>query len=226
MKILSYNIHRCNQKKIDTILAMNADIMVLPECATYNQINLPQDYLMKWIGSDNCLWKGLGVIWRNKHKLEIPNWCNSKHNYILPFIINNQFLLLAAWPTIVERVKKSYPQILLEALREYELYLSKYPTLICGDFNCYIGQGGVSKSTGTLEQIIEFLDIHGIYSLYHQNTGEQFGYETKATYYHQFKENQPFFIDYAFTNIQPCKYKLGEWDKDFSDHCPQMIELQ
>ncbi len=204
---------------------MNVDIMVLPECATNNQVILPQDCLMKWAGSDSCLWKGLGVIWRNKHKLEIPSWYNSKYNYILPFIINNQFLLLAAWPTIIERVKKSYSQILLEALKEYELYISKYPTLICGDFNCYIGQSGVNKSTGTLEQIIEFLDIHGIYSLYHQNTGEQFGHETKATYYHQFKENQPFFIDYAFTNIPTVSYELGEWDKEFSDHCQQMIVL-
>ena len=63
----------------------------------------------------------------------------------------------------------------------------------------------------------------GLYSLYHERTGEDFGKESKATYYHQFKANMPFFIDFAFTNIQTFAYELGKWDKDISDHCPQMI---
>ena len=47
--------------------------------------------------------------------------------------------------------KKSYPQILFDALKNYEQYIRKFPTLICGDFNCYVGQSGVSESTGTFE---------------------------------------------------------------------------
>ena len=34
---------------------------------------------------------------------------------------------------------------------------------------------------------------------------------------------EPFFIDYAFTNIQAFAYEIGKWDKTESDHCPQMI---
>ena len=30
MKILSYNINKCNQSKIDRIISLGADIMVLP----------------------------------------------------------------------------------------------------------------------------------------------------------------------------------------------------
>ena len=54
---------------------------------------------------------------------------------------------------------------------------------------------------------------------------EEFGKESKATYYHQFKENMPFFIDYAFTNIQTFAFEIGKWDKSESDHCPLMIVL-
>ena len=46
-----------------------------------------------------------------------------------------------------------------------------------------------------------------------------------AEYYHQFKENLPFFIDYTFSNLPLKSYKLGEWDKSISDHVSQFIEI-
>lgn len=225
MKILSYNINKCTQEKIDKVLAMNADIMVLPECARYDEIKLPQGFSMEWIGDNAVSWKGLGVIWRTQHEVIIAPWYNCEHKYILPLIVDRRFLLFATWPTKVLNGKQSYPQILLDALKEYQQYIQSYPTLMCGDFNCYTGQSGVSKATGTFEQCIEFLESNKLFSLYHERTGEEFGKESKATYYHQFKENKPFFIDFAFANIQIFAYELGKWDKEMSDHCPQMIVL-
>ena len=69
------------------------------------------------------------------------------------------------------------------------------------------------------------MDSLGLHSLYHTLTGEMYGKETKATYFHQFKEDMPFFIDYVFTNMNVLSYELCSWDKELSDHCPQMIEL-
>lgn len=225
MKILSYNISKCTQEKIGYVLAMNADVMVLPECARYDEIILPPNYSMEWVGDDAVSWKGLGVIWNNQHEVVVAPWYDSEHNYILPMIVDRRFLLFAVWPTKVHNGKQSYPQILLDALKYYEPYISSYPTLLCGDFNCYIGQSGASKSTGTFEQCIDFMKSKGLYSLYHERTGEELGKETKATYFHQFKEDKPFFIDYAFTNIKPFAFELGRWNKGISDHCPQMIVL-
>jgi hypothetical protein len=34
------------------------------------------------------------------------------------------------------------------------------------------------------------------------------GQETEATYYHQFKKEQPFFLDYTYANMEIEKYKL------------------
>lgn len=225
MKILSYNINRCTQAKIDKVLSMGADIMVLPECASYDNIILPQKYSMEWIGDNTVPWKGLGVIWDNHHDLVVAPWYNNEHKYIIPLIVDRQFLLFATWPTKTPNGKQSYPQILFDALKEYEQYLKSYPTLICGDFNCYIGQSGCSQSTGTFEQCIDFLKANKLYSLYHERTGEDFSKESRATYYHQFKDNAPFFIDYAFTNIQTFAFEIGRWDKSTSDHCPLMIVL-
>lgn len=38
MKIVSYNIAKCVQAKIDYVLRMNADVYILPECANKSSI--------------------------------------------------------------------------------------------------------------------------------------------------------------------------------------------
>lgn len=52
MKIVSYNIAKCVQTKIDHVLRMNADLYILPECADHKSIVLPKGYTMFWIGDD------------------------------------------------------------------------------------------------------------------------------------------------------------------------------
>lgn len=225
MKILSYNLHRCSQAKIDHVLSRGADIMVLPECACPEQVALPEGYAMTWQGDDATKWKGLGVIWRRTVNCRVADWYDESHKYMIPLIIGNRWLLIAAWPTMLPEEKKSYPQILLEGLKAYTEHIMAMPTMITGDFNCYIGQGGVSQKTGTFEQCIDFLKAHDLYSLYHRRTGEAFGEESRATFHHQFKEHMPFFIDYTFTNIQAFPFEIGKWNKAESDHCPQMIVL-
>ena len=149
MKILSYNIHRCNQEKIDNILPRGADIMVLPECACPDQVSLPDGYEMTWVGIYD--FKGLGVIWKSSVKCEVAPWADAEHKYMIPLIVDDKWLLLAAWPTIVPDIKKTYPQILLECWTAYSDHIKEMPTIITGDFNCYIGQSGVSKQSGTFE---------------------------------------------------------------------------
>lgn len=47
------------------------------------------------------------------------------------------------------------------------------------------------------------------------------------TYYHQYKESAPFFLDYAFTNAEVKDYKLYTWNESgkMSDHVPLMLEI-
>ena len=94
-----------------------------------------------------------------------------------------------------------------------------------GDFNCYIGQGGVSKQTGTFEQCIEYMRELGLHSEYHERAQEAFGKESSYTYHHQFKDDMPFFIDFTFTNIPLFAYMIGSWERNMSDHSPQIIVI-
>lgn len=226
MKIISYNTYKCTQAKIEHILALGADLYILPECFSQEHIYLPEGYYMLWCGDDDLKEKGLGVIWKNHLNVQmIPEYRKIKH--MLPIIVDGAGLpkfILASWPTVWKE-KKTYPQLLLEALKEYSLYLDRYPSMVVGDFNCYIGQSGVRKSTGTFEDCIAYMESHGLRSLYHDQTKENFGEESTPTFYWQFNQEKPYFLDYAFSSLKPVSFKIGEWNREISDHRPLIIEL-
>lgn len=222
MKIVTYNISLSTQEKIETVLAYDADLFILPEMACPSRVTLPEGYRMEWTG--DLPNKGLGVIWKTSLKVEVPSWFNPTLQYFLPLMVDGQ-LIIAAWPTTTEQNKPMrYPQIALSAIQEYTPYIKQYPTLITGDMNCYKGQSGETKQY-SIQAIFDTLADMGLTSAYHQLTGEVLGKETVPTYYHQFKEAQPFFIDYTFSSIPLKSYRLGEWDRNSSDHTPQFIEI-
>ena len=199
--------------------------MVLPECACPEQVTLPDGYAMTCQGDDVTRGKGLGVIWGRTVRCRVADWYDESHKYMIPLIIEDKLLLLAAWPTMLPTEKKSYPQILLDCLKAYSEHIKAMPTMITGYFNCYIGQGRVSKQTGTFEQCIAYMRELGLHSEYHERTHEEFGKESCHTYRHQFKEDKPFFLDYTFTNIPLFAYMIGGWERKVSDHNAQIIVI-
>lgn len=227
MKIVSYNINKCTQAKIDHVFAKDADLYVLPECGDQSHIILPEGYDMLWCGDDDLRDKGLAVIWKKHLSVHIPEEYK-KIKHIMPLCVNGDGFpkfILASWPTIWKE-DKTYPQLFLEALRQYRFYLDRFPALAIGDFNYFVGQKLKRKSTGTFEQCIDIFKAHRMRSLYHEQTGEEFGKETKPTYHHLFKESMPFHIDYAFTNLPVKHFVVGEWEKQISDHCPLVLEFK
>ena len=91
--------------------------------------------------------------------------------------------------------------------------------------NIYKGQFGATKQY-SVEVVFEYLQSLGYTSIYHQKTGEELGNESKPTFYYLFKESAPFFLDYTFANIEVQRYELLAWDKAFSDHVGQMMEIK
>lgn len=222
MRILSYNINRFSQEKLEKVLQHEADVYILPELANRSHVRLPVGYSMEWISDLDFI--GLGVIWKESMKVVIPQWFHPNHEYFLPLVIDG-ILVVAAWPTKAENNKpKSYPQIAMEAICEYAPYFKQYPVIISGDMNCYKGQSGETKQF-SIESIVDLLLSHGLVSVYHIQTGEAIGEESAATYYHQFKANLPFFLDYTFANIPVKDYRLLKWDAELSDHVAQTIEI-
>lgn len=231
MKIISYNISDCKQWKVDQLIAMDADVFVVPEIGCNEHISLPNNYKMEWKGLE---WeyngkgksKGLGIVFK-KDAGSIPSWYNKELTYAIPLEIND-IIILAFWPTKKrdERPQKSYPQIAQEILVYYAPYLKGKNIVIVGDYNCFVGQKDGAKRYGDMIHVDEVLKTMGLRSLYHSITKEQLGKESKSTYYHTFHPNEPFFLDYAYTNIDRASYKLFDWDAKMSDHVGQEIYIE
>ena len=229
MKIVSYNINDSYPWKIERLLKMDADVLVVPEITCPEDAHLPDEYEMEWNGISYFWqfrrWKGLGVLWK-KGTGYTPEWYNPNHFYAIPLIIGD-ILILAIWPTKRKKVTddKLYPQIAQEILSEYAPYFKDYRTIVIGDFNCYVDQVDSSEQYGDILRVNEILTSHGLHSVYHEQTGEAFGKETTPTYYHRFNADLPFFLDYAYTNIPVKSFRLFPWDKDMSDHVGMELEV-
>ena len=223
MKILSYNINKFTQVKLNKVLRFDADVFILPEVTCPSMVQLSEGFEMVW--TRDIDFKGLGIVWKSELKAEVPGWFNPENRYFIPLQFN-KILILASWPTMMEQnAPKRYPQILIEALQEYEPYLKNHPAIISGDMNIYKGQSGATKQY-SVEAVFNYLQGIGYTSVYHQQTKEELGKESKPTFYYHFKESAPFFLDYTFTNIEVQCYDLLAWDKTISDHVGQMMEIK
>lgn len=231
MKIVSYNISNSKQWKIDKLLEMGADVLVVPEITCPEQTVLPEGYGIFWEGitwqyRGIDKWKGLGIIWKNNQGY-VPDWYNPALSYGIPLVMGD-VIILAFWPTKRKEKNdgKSYPQIAQEIIEEYLPHFKEKKVLIIGDFNCYVNQNDSSKEYGDILRINEILNQHGLFSAYHLQTGEAFGKESIPTYYHMYKENWPFFLDYTYTNMDINSFRLLTWEPKMSDHVGQEIILR
>lgn len=218
MKIVSYNINACTQEKVDFLLSLGADVYVVPEIA--KNVKIPDGYFMKWTGKYES--KGLGIIYTNA---DVPKCYDETLPYAIPLKYENLFIL-AFWPTKIYKTE-SYTQIAKQILYHYYAELKAHDSIITGDFNLYYKNDKPNKDADILE-IDKLLQSFGMKSVYHELRGETFGSETKKTYFHQFKEDNPFFLDYTYytqKKLQIKKYELLPWDKEFSDHIGQVIEI-
>ena len=225
MKIISYNIHNYSQEKIDSLLELRADVYILSEIHSSAEVIMPEEYTLFRFANPEESTKGLGVICKKEYDFIVPEWFSEEYKYILP-LCSGDLLLIAMWPTKTKANKNmGYPQIALEAIKYYSPYFNGKRVILSGDFNCFVGQSDESPKRGTLLQIVDFLSKHNIYSLYHKQTNEDFGKESRTTFHWQFREEQNFFLDYTFTNIEDVKYQLEEWNSKFSDHHAQTLEI-
>lgn len=230
MKIISYNIADSKQWKIDRLLNLNAEVFVVPEITCIEQAVIPDELQMAWNGitwqfAGKQKWKGLGMIWRKGHG-HIAPWYNPELYYAIPLFVDD-VLVLGFWPTkrrgLTDKMK--YPQIAQEIIKEYAPYLSQQTTVVIGDFNCFVDQNDWTKEYGDIRQVNEMLEQCGLHSVYHKHTGEPLGQETQPTYYHMFKQDHPFMLDYAYTNAEVKSFRVIDADLKMSDHVGLELEI-
>lgn len=164
MKIVSYNINTCTQKKIELLFRNDADVYVVPEIAREDKIKLPDGYEMKWIGDGSFPLKGLGVIWK-KGRGEVPKWYDKTLHYAIPVFVDD-ILILGIWPTKLDK-RESYTQIAKDILDHYSKQIKENKTIVTGDFNLYLKEEKKNKDAD-LQPINELLKSLGLTSVYHE----------------------------------------------------------
>ncbi len=227
MKIVSFNTSNCTQEKLDKVFSQNADLYVIPECSCSRDIKIPEGYEMFWDGieykyNNASLSKGIGMIAR-KDIAKSLDWYDSDLKYAIPLMVGD-LLDVGFWPTKQKDKKESYVEIAKRIIDKYEPYIRSNRTIIIGDFNLYHSERK-KNSDAELFSINKHLNSLGLFSQHHKRSGEDFGKETIATYYHNFNEEKKFFLDYAYANFEVESYKIADWDKKMSDHCMQLLEV-
>ena len=235
MKVVAWNADRAFRKKIDKILPLKADILIISECEK------PEKWgqIIDEKGIDEFLWegdkpnKGIGIItFDAKYQIETHQAYDKSFRYIVPYKVSVgklEFILFAVWSQKGEKRYDSYIGQIYLALEKYASLL-KEPCIIVGDWNRNKLFDHV-KRVKTHSEVVEFLEGFGIKSAYHHFYDEEHGEELKATHYFRKEKARPFHIDFLFASKllldQLKSFHIGSREDwiEFSDHMPIIAEF-
>jgi endonuclease/exonuclease/phosphatase family metal-dependent hydrolase len=212
-------------KKLALLQSLNADIAVLQECP-----RPPAE-------SDHCVWfgdnprQGIAIIAKPPYSLTRLPTRRAVPKFIVPVAVTGprSFSMLAVWSKA--RQKHNYVEAVVKAVRIYRELLAAGPAVVLGDFNSNTIWDKSHLADRNHSALVKMLGSMNLVSAYHAHFNEAHGAETRPTYYFQWKERQPFHLDYCFvpagwirpgTRVQVARYE--EW-KQHSDHRPLIVEL-
>ncbi|NMH73549.1 endonuclease/exonuclease/phosphatase family protein [Bacillus sp. RO2] len=234
MKILTWNCTMCFRDKIDHVLPMKADILIIPECESREKWKEKDSEKgisqFMWFGDNPN--KGLGVLsMSDSFQINLHPSYNHAFRYIVPLEVSGQenFILLAVWAQLANTKYESYIGQIFHAINYYEELLKK-PCFIVGDWNSNKVFDHI-KRVGNHTAVVDILQAADIESGYHYFFNEEHGMETKPTHYYWRKQERPFHLDFIFTSrnyLDRLKhFEVGsfeEWIK-LSDHMPVLVEF-
>jgi hypothetical protein len=224
MRIISWNCYRGEcRSRASQLDSLNADLIILQECGRPVSI----DTQTLWFGDRSI--QGVGIVARREWTIEPGPIEPAANDSVYPVKVfgPTPFNLLAVW----SQRRPTYVRAILDGLDRYRAFLTAAPSLIVGDFNSHTRWDG-SDPTANHSVLVERLTRDfGLVSAYHSVPGRSDEDGEAATFYWQWKEGQPFHIDYCFLpeqwvgrlqSVQVGGY--GEWAKE-SDHRPVVVEL-
>jgi endonuclease/exonuclease/phosphatase family metal-dependent hydrolase len=136
------------------------------------------------------------------------------------------FNVLAVW------AHPPYVEDLLSALDTYGALLKSGPAVVVGDFNSaavFDRKKHPARSHRAL--VARLRDEFGLVSAYHAHHQLGHGEERHATYFHHWKQDMPFHLDYCFVPadwVQRIRsVDVGTWSawEGRSDHRPLVVDI-
>lgn len=126
----------------------------------------------------------------------------------------------------------TYGAQVVATIEAYEPWLRTNSVIVAGDFNIAPGRSQ-DQRTGQLRRAFGLLGDLGYVSVYHHLTGDPYGEEQLATYFHRRHQDDPWHIDFCFvqkdviervTSFEVGTY--GDWvATGHSDHVPLIVDV-
>ncbi len=219
MRVTTWNRPRADiEESLGLLKQLEADLVALQECRRPDG----SDASVVWCG-DSPL-QGSAVVSTSAalpiEPIDIPGL----HRTVVPVIVQapQPFVFVGVW------THPPYNEVAWAVMNSCVDAADGLPVMAAGDFNS--SPGAVDQAPESKLFLQGMRDELGLVSAYHHFTGEAFGEETRATYYHQWNEPNPFHIDYCFvpeawlgrlTGVEVGSF--GDWPQ--SDHRPLTVEF-
>ena len=202
MKIIEWNCNMAFRKKNAEILKYNPDILIITECESEAKLKfgnltpIPNDFM--WFGDNEH--KGIGIFSYSDFRLDLVEYQTS-FKYVIPFKIlgKQQFNLFTIWAmdSKINWYERYIAQVWLGI--QYFSTLLNDNTILVGDFNSNKIWDSKSRIANHTD-VVNFLNLNKIHSLYHCQYGEKQGNESQPTFYLHRKIEKSYHIDYCFAS--------------------------
>ena len=222
------------RKKASYILAQKPDILIIVECEHPDKLI----YLEDTPKPTDCLWfgknqhKGLAIFSYSSFRFRVLSNYNEDFKMIIPLEVtgsNYNFNLYVIWANNPKDKDGKYITQVWKAISYYDELLTKYPTMLIGDFNSNTIWDKDKNKLGSHSSVVEQLEKKGIYSTYHSYYNQIQGNEEHPTFYLYRHKDKPYHIDYCFAsksllgNLRAVEIgDYGYWMK-YSDHVPVIV---
>lgn len=223
MRLVTWNCCGGFLAKEPLLDKLTPDIAVIQECLRPKT----ETGQRLWFGGSKG--KGLCVLANKAYRISALPQAPDAPQYVVPVEIRGptNFVLIAVWAKVSSR----YVRGVVRAVELYRDLFQQNDTVVIGDINANKIWDKEHPAGQNYSALVEKLSDLGLISSYHSYHGEAHGEETQATYYHSWKEQKPFHLDYCFIPKAWAKRMsrvdvgtYAEW-RESSDHRPLLVEL-
>jgi exonuclease III len=224
MRLVTWNCYRGEcLRRSSQLDPLDADVIVLQECRKPND---EANGKAIWFG--DRVTQGVGAVARGEWSVQRGVVDERVIDSVYPIQVAGPiaFNLLEIWA----QPRPTYVRAVLEGLKHYRTFIRSAPTVIAGDFNSHPVWDRKARVNHTA--LVEYLrDEFGLVSAYHVAASTSGATSEEATCYWQWKESQPFHLDYCFIPTDWVhrlkRVEVGGYAAwaDKSDHRPLLVEI-
>jgi exonuclease III len=171
--------------------------------------------------------RSIGLFSYTNAKIRAEDGADPQYSF-RRFVVNKGFLefnVAAVWTWATKAKATTYMQA-HDGVARHREWIRERATVILGDLNM-----DASYRNSSLPALIKVTSELGLVSAYHTFFGEQFGHETRDTYFHRGNTTAAFHLDYCFVPASWSPFIrqviVGDhsaWAK-VSDHVPLIVDL-